>query len=205
MEATCFHGTEGALGDDDGFGDAVLHGTVVGVDEVLEEAEPELKGSRGVAESPFDRMPKAEVRVDERDDAYAEEALAGGSAFSEPGDDAEVEDGDGAVEEEVPPVFFEAEAEVDLDVRRDGQTKEFARLVPGERTEANDKHERDEREQEIDKKGEGSLREAGQLNSVQLLEPGGFASRKGAHGSIVCGSAGGSSGSPPSTGPPSPG
>ena len=90
-----------AFGDDDGFGEAVLGAAAVGVDEELDESEAAFEGGGAVAEGSFDGVPEADVRVHERDDADLHEAFAGGAAVALPEKDAEVEDGDDDVRDDV--------------------------------------------------------------------------------------------------------
>ena len=66
-----------AFGDDDGFGDAVLHTATVGVDEELGEAGAELEGGCAVAEGALDGVPQGQVAVHEGDYADLDDALAG--------------------------------------------------------------------------------------------------------------------------------
>ena len=88
------HGFVAAFGNDDGLGEAVLGAAAVGVDEELDEAEAKFEGGGSVAEGSLDRVPEGEVGVDDGDDADTEERFAEGASFAEPGEDAEVEDGD---------------------------------------------------------------------------------------------------------------
>ena len=57
------------LADDNRFGQAVVRALVIGVEEVLQEAEAALQGGGAVTEAALHRLPKREAVVSERDDA----------------------------------------------------------------------------------------------------------------------------------------
>ena len=79
-----------ALGDDDGFGEAVLGAAAVRMDEELDEPEAGLQRGCAVAERTLHRVPEGEVRVNNGDHANLQEALAGRAALALPEQDAEV-------------------------------------------------------------------------------------------------------------------
>ena len=81
-----------AVENDDGFGEAIVGALVVGVEEVLDEAEAAFEGGGAVAEGALDGLPKRELGMGEGDDANAEKAFARGAAVGEAEEEAEVED-----------------------------------------------------------------------------------------------------------------
>ncbi len=78
--------------DDDGFGETIVGALVVGIQEVLQEAEAAFQGGSAVAEASFDRLPEGEARVREGDDTDSEQSLTGRPAIREAEEEAEIED-----------------------------------------------------------------------------------------------------------------
>ena len=194
-------GAVAAFGDDDGFGEAVLGAAAVGVDEELEEAEAEFEDGGAVAESALDRVPEGEVRMDDRENADAEEPFSGRTPFHPPGEDAEIKDGGKGVIQKVGPLVADAcefgavfvveheplRTNLDVDILRERVPGEFA---PGkvEQGSCNDGcGEDDDDDETIEHKGDGAAPEGCELDAVELEEPGGLVCREGAHAPSVAG------------------
>lgn len=97
-----------AFKDDDGFAEAIVGALVIGIQEVLKEAEAAFKGRGTVAESAFDGLEEGEAGMGQRHDADTEQPLAGSEAIGEVEEEAEVED------EEEGPKQFEGHIHVEL-------------------------------------------------------------------------------------------
>lgn len=93
------HGLVTAFCDNNGFGEAVLGAAAVGMNKELDEAEASLQRCSAIAKSALDTVPEAKVPMHERDNADAHDALAWRTAFALPEKNAEVENGNGNVEE----------------------------------------------------------------------------------------------------------
>lgn len=200
-----------ALGNDDGFGEAVLRATAIRVDEELDKAEASLKRGSAIAKSAFDTMPEAEMPVHDGDDANLHEALAGSAALPFPQQDAEIEDGDEEVDDVVDELlqlgFFRAfgnhepRTDHDIDIvlaglvvggcgyifRQSRLAFELADSNPACEAEPEDEGHQNADDDPINPEGECTTPEAGKLDAVELLEPLGFAGRKIAHGKSVAG------------------
>lgn len=194
MREFVLDGAEAAFSDDDGFGEAVLGAAAIGVDEELEEAEASFQGGGTVAQGSFDRVPEGEVRVNDGEDADAEEPFAGSASFAEPGKGAEVEDGDEQLGEEADALvvdvlveggvigfdveFVPAERDVQA-IDRNSFVGEDFRVAPGAEEDAEEKDCDDEGG--IEEESEGATPEGSEFDAVELLQPLGLACGEVAH------------------------
>jgi len=192
------HGFVAAFGNDDGLGEAVLGAAAVGVDEELDEAEAKFEGGGSVAEGSLDRVPEGEVGVDDGDDADTEERFAEGASFAEPGEDAEVEDGDEEFGEDADTLVVDVLVEggvVGFDVElveaeRNLEVAEMVSLVfeefgVGHCTEEDAEQEHGGDEGGVEGEGEGAAPERGEFDAVEREEPLGFAGGEVAHAESV--------------------
>ncbi len=70
------------FGDHDSLGDAIVDGSPIRVDEVLEETEEGLKRGGAVSERPLERVPQREPVMNQSDGADLHDPLADrGSVF----------------------------------------------------------------------------------------------------------------------------
>src|ERR1035441_1252174 len=77
--------------DHDRLGDAVVDAAAVGVEEVLEKAESALQHGGAVAEGALDGLPEGDPVMHQRDDADAQQALAGRESVGLPDNEAKVQ------------------------------------------------------------------------------------------------------------------
>jgi len=156
--------------DDDSFGEAVVGALVVGIEEVLQEAEAAFEGGGRVAEGALDGLEQRETRMGEGDDADAEEALAGGEAVGEAKEEAEVED-----EEDCPENFkrhVHAELGLGMDVMDDDLVGIFAdvKLVLDEILQSHLGGEVKKNEKEaVEEEGPEATGERGERNSGERV------------------------------------
>jgi len=192
------HGLVTAFCDNNGFGEAVLGAAAVGMNKELDEAEASLQRCSAIAKSALDTVPEAKVPMHERDNADAHDALAWRAAFALPEKNAEVENGNGNVEEglrdfavgelyELRITDLEVEWEAGVDLLEAGERMSLSGPNPQlnrkkkQRDDGPDNDEKYGKDAAIDHQGQGALLKAGQLDAIQLQQPFRFASREIAH------------------------
>src|SRR5882724_8373749 len=79
---------------DDGFGDAVVNRLTVAVLEVLQETEADFERRGGISQGALNAVPKRKTLVNQRDDAYAADALAKRAPATKPCRNAKVKQRD---------------------------------------------------------------------------------------------------------------
>ena len=160
-----------ALVDHDGFGEAVLRAHSILAPEKLQEAEAAFEHGGAIAQRSFDRLPKSEAMLRERNGARARYPFAGRAAVADVVGEAEVEQKENEIA-----CLVEIPDDVDLLLVEDFDAPENLHGRP-----------EDERDEEIDGIAQQPLPEGGERQAVELLQARGFMRAKEA----PCGASGG--------------